>query len=40
MSVIHETRVIEPNTLAAVDVVHVGVLVTHVQFTVGIRGIS
>lgn len=34
------TRVIEPNTLHAVEVVHVGELDTPVQFTAPIRGIS
>jgi len=38
--VIPLTSVIEPNTLAAVLVVHVGVFVTPVQLVVGIRGMS
>lgn len=40
MRVIPEISVILPNTLAAVDVVHVGVFVAPVQFTLPIRGIS
>lgn len=40
MRVIPLTRVTDPNTLADVLVVHVGLLVTPVQFTPQIRGIS
>lgn len=38
--VIPEISVILPNTLHAVDGVHVGVFVAHVQFTPPIRGMS